>query len=207
MKGPLCSRNFECVFFNPYNNHTQELLAPSHLYGGLEILSDLPKMAKLVNGGVGIHDLEAKPLSFSYDRCFDTDSGQCFSMTTPYLRAVKSQSLDWGLDLGSFQKYSRWHSSLVSGEWPSDTCIWVKAGLILVVKCTINLCHPWRSLGGGHDNPLQYSCLGNLMDRGAWWATVWVCKELATAEWLNSCSSSLPLSMSYEQLQQSPVAS
>ena len=25
---------------------------------------------------------------------------------------------------------------------------------------------------GGHDNPLQYSCLGNHMDRGAWQATV-----------------------------------
>ena len=29
-----------------------------------------------------------------------------------------------------------------------------------------------RSLGGGHGNPQQYSCLGNPMDRGAWWATV-----------------------------------
>ena len=28
-----------------------------------------------------------------------------------------------------------------------------------------------RSLGGGHGNPLQYSCLENPMDRGAWWAT------------------------------------
>ena len=27
-------------------------------------------------------------------------------------------------------------------------------------------------LGGGHGNPLQYSCLENPMDRGAWWATV-----------------------------------
>ena len=25
-----------------------------------------------------------------------------------------------------------------------------------------------RSLGGGHGNPLQYSCLENAMDRGAW---------------------------------------
>ena len=25
-----------------------------------------------------------------------------------------------------------------------------------------------RSPGGGNGNPLQYSCLGNLMDRGAW---------------------------------------
>ena len=29
-----------------------------------------------------------------------------------------------------------------------------------------------RSPGEGHDNPLQYSCLENPMDRGAWWATV-----------------------------------
>ena len=28
-----------------------------------------------------------------------------------------------------------------------------------------------RSPGEGNGNPLQYSCLGNLMDRGAWWAT------------------------------------
>ena len=30
-----------------------------------------------------------------------------------------------------------------------------------------------RSPGGESDNPLQYSCLGNPMDRGAWWATVY----------------------------------
>ena len=29
-----------------------------------------------------------------------------------------------------------------------------------------------RSPGGGHGNPLQYSCLENPMDRGAWQATV-----------------------------------
>ena len=29
-----------------------------------------------------------------------------------------------------------------------------------------------RSPGVGNGNPLQYSCLGNPMDRGAWWATV-----------------------------------
>ena len=32
---------------------------------------------------------------------------------------------------------------------------------------------PWlgRSSGGGHGNPLQYSCLENPMDSGAWWTT------------------------------------
>ena len=29
-----------------------------------------------------------------------------------------------------------------------------------------------RSPGGGNGNPLQYSCLENPMDRGAWWAVV-----------------------------------
>ena len=27
-------------------------------------------------------------------------------------------------------------------------------------------------IGEGNGNPLQYSCLENSMDRGAWWATV-----------------------------------
>ena len=33
---------------------------------------------------------------------------------------------------------------------------------------------PWsgRSPGGGPGNPLQYSCLENSLDRGAWWATL-----------------------------------
>ena len=29
-----------------------------------------------------------------------------------------------------------------------------------------------RSPGGGHGNPLQYSCLDNPMDMETWWATV-----------------------------------
>ena len=30
-----------------------------------------------------------------------------------------------------------------------------------------------RSPGGGHGNQLQYSCLENPIDRGAWWATIY----------------------------------
>ena len=46
-----------------------------------------------------------------------------------------------------------------------------------------------RSAGGGNGYPLQYSCLNNSMDRGACWASPWVCKELETTEQL-----ALPLS-------------
>ena len=37
-----------------------------------------------------------------------------------------------------------------------------------------------RSPGGGHGNPLQYTCLEKLMDRGAWWATV----HVVTKSWI-----------------------
>ena len=40
-----------------------------------------------------------------------------------------------------------------------------------------------RSPGEGHSNPLQYSCLENHMDRGAWWAIVLrVAKKLDTTD-------------------------
>ena len=49
----------------------------------------------------------------------------------------------------------------LSGKEPSCQCR----------RCKID---PWvRKIPlGGNGKPLQYSCLGNPMDRGAWWATV-----------------------------------
>ena len=41
-----------------------------------------------------------------------------------------------------------------------------------------------RSPGAGNGNPLQYSCLENPMDRGAWWATVHGVTE--SQMWLSS---------------------
>ena len=41
-----------------------------------------------------------------------------------------------------------------------------------------------RYPGEGNSNSLWYSCLGNLMDRGSWWATVHgVTKESDMTEW------------------------
>ena len=43
-----------------------------------------------------------------------------------------------------------------------------------------------RSCGEGNDNPFQYSCLKNSMDRGDWWGSLsvspWGRKELDTTE-------------------------
>ena len=46
-----------------------------------------------------------------------------------------------------------------------------------------------KSPGGGNDKPLQYSCLGNPLDRGAWWVTVHGVAKSQTWQWLNSSGS------------------
>ena len=58
--------------------------------------------------------------------------------------------------------------------------------------------HDWGDLacmhaciGGGNGNPLQYSCLENPRDRGAWWAAVYgVTQSRTRLKWLSSSSSS-----------------
>ena len=47
-----------------------------------------------------------------------------------------------------------------------------------------------RTSGGGHGNPLQYSCLENPMDRGAWRATVHRVAKSQT--WLKQLSTHTP---------------
>ena len=44
-----------------------------------------------------------------------------------------------------------------------------------------------RSCGGGYSYPLQYSCLENPMNRGAWWATVHgVAKSQTWLKWFST---------------------
>ena len=60
--------------------------------------------------------------------------------------------------------------------------VWWDSQVVLVVKNLparagdvrdLGLIPGWgRNPGEGHGNPLQYSCLENPMDRGAWRATV-----------------------------------
>ena len=40
-----------------------------------------------------------------------------------------------------------------------------------------------KSPGEGHGNPLQYSHLGNQMDRGGWWAVVHVVAKRVGRDW------------------------
>ena len=52
-----------------------------------------------------------------------------------------------------------------------------------------------RSPGEGYGNPLQYSCLENPMDGGAWWATVHRVAQSDMTEWLNFQLFNFPLQL------------
>ena len=60
-----------------------------------------------------------------------------------------------------YSHFSFWLSWWLSGKEPTCQCRW----------CRFN---PWvrKIPGEGNGNPLQYSYLGNPMDRGVWWARV-----------------------------------
>ena len=57
------------------------------------------------------------------------------------------------------------------GSYPKGIWLpWWLRGQIICLQCTRPGFNPWvgKSPGEGNGNPLQYSCLENPMDRGAW---------------------------------------
>ena len=65
-------------------------------------------------------------------------------------------------------------STRCQSKWASQVALVVKNPLTNTgdVRDASSIPGSGRSPGGGHGNPLQYSCLENPMDRGAWRATV-----------------------------------
>ena len=88
----------------------------------------------------------------SCDICVERDLGPCCLSATAALWNVPYPSVERGFPRGSLGKEPAFNV-LDAGD----------AGLIR---------GSGRSPGGGQGNPLQYSCLENPMDGGAWWATV-----------------------------------
>ena len=69
-------------------------------------------------------------------------------------------------------RLSDW-SDVIWSEWASTVVLVVKNlhANSWDVRGTVSIPGSGRSPGEGNGNPLQYSCLGNPMDRGAWWVT------------------------------------
>ena len=75
---------------------------------------------------------------------------------------VRKHVLWWNVFF--FSQYLSWSEASQVAQW-KRICLPIQE---------MQETHPalGRSPGGGNSNPLQYSCLGNPMDRRAWWATV-----------------------------------
>ena len=112
------------------------------------------------------------------------------SMGLQRVRHDWATELNWtGLDY-SMPAFPVFHYLLEFAQTHVHWVRWVSDAISVGKESTCNVgdhpqCrrpgfNPWvgkipvsgRSPGEGNGNPLQYSCLGNLMDRGAWWAIV-----------------------------------
>ena len=84
------------------------------------------------------------------------------------------------------------HSSTLAWKIP-----WTEEPGRLQSMGSLRVGHDWAtylslsSIGEGNGNPLQFSCLENPRDRGAWWAAVHgVTQSWTRLKWLSSSSSS-----------------
>ena len=80
----------------------------------------------------------------------------------------------------SLVRYSPWgHKELETTEWLSTAQDSTAQAVVVVKNPPANaqdlgsIPGSGRYPGGGHGYPLQYSCLENPMNRGAWWAIVY----------------------------------
>ena len=120
----------------------------------------------------------------------DTPSLKCLpgSLSYPYLVSAQMshswQGISWGYFrveiISAMLIYLLPFTDLMFSGFPGGasgkelSCQWRRFKILVIC---LGLEDP---LGVGHNNPLQYSCLENPMDRGAWWDSVHgVAKNLA----------------------------
>ena len=101
---------------------------------------------------------------------------RCLSPKTPndengtFLSNINFESQITQIHLNMFYR----NNHIQSGVWIYSGLRWWLSGKELPANAGDEGSIPgWgRFPGEGNDNSLQYSCLGNPTDRGAWWATV-----------------------------------
>ena len=101
----------------------------------------------------------------------------------------------WRAAVYGVEKSRTWLSAHSGTHWHLINTIWMVIKNLPANAGDVSLI-PWlgRSPGEGNDHPLQYSCLENPVDRGAWKATVHgVEKESDTVDWVaeHACTHTL----------------
>ena len=113
----------------------------------------------------------------------------CIGLSTPFV-SIKdnlSQSVLFLVPISLVLPVSSWLYSWHHGGFPGGAsgketvCLCRRSGDVSLIPGL------GRCPGGGHGNPLQYSCLENIMDRGAWQATVYgAAKSQTQLKWLST---------------------
>ena len=98
-------------------------------------------------------------------------------------------------DIEAESNYKRWSGRRMESDVSEWFCSFnsseVHAQVMPVSGTTFQIQTAWKVLHAangreGNGNPLQYSCLENLRDRGAWWAAVYgVAQSQTRLKWLS----------------------
>ena len=157
------------------------------------------------NTGVGCHFLlqcmKVKSGSEVAQSCpTPSDPMDCSLPGSSIHRIFQARVLAWvaiafSIDMFTKCKYSYWKQ--IETHFSHDICVLWAFQVILVVKNLLASAGDIKDMGsntrlgrysgGGHGKPLQYSCLENLMDIGAWWVTIQgVTKSRTWLKWLST---------------------
>ena len=131
---------------------------------------------------------------------FFASGGQNIGASASVLPVNIQDLFPWGLDAGSWLECLSFPCSLFLQQESQGFFTYWASPVTQMVKYLPAMMESWvRSLGlgrfpgEGNDNPLQYSCLQNSMDRGTWQATVHGVAKLDTSERLTHITHALPV--------------
>ena len=134
----------------------------------------------------GVARSRTRPSDFTFTFPFHTLEKEMATRSSVLALRIPGTGEPGGLpSMGSHRVGHDWSDLAARSTWgfpggasgKEHSCQWRKHK-----RCEF---HPWLE-DRGHDNPLQYSCLENPMDRGAWWATVHgVTKSQTWLKWLS----------------------